>query len=189
MRRALPTAVALLGSLLAADALAAAGGEHAEPNWWLLVFQILNVALLGFLLFYFGRSLVTRALRDRSQGIRREIDEARARLREVEAENAALRARLERIDAESRELIERIESQARAERERSALRAAQTAEHIGEEARRVADNEVERARQLLREEAAALATRLAGEILAERIRPEDDRRLVREFVERVGSGS
>ncbi len=189
MSRTLPIAVALLGCLRAADALAAAGVEHHEANWWLLVFQILNVAVLGFLLFYFGRSLVTQALRDRSRGIRREIDEARTRLREVEAENAELRARLERVDAESRELIEQVESQARAERERGALRAAQTAEHIGEEARRVADNEIERARQVLRDDAAALAMRLAGEILAERIRPEDDRRLVREFVERVGSGS
>lgn len=185
-----PALVLLLGLALAApEALAAGGGDDHGPAWQMLFFQILNVGILGFLLYRFAGPAIAQYLRDRSEGVRDEIERAQAQLREVEQENVALRERLERIDAESEALVEQVVTQARAEAERGAARAAQSAEHIGEEARRVADNEIVRARQALREEAAELATQLAGELLREQISDEDDRRLVAEFTGRIGEGS
>ena len=75
--------------------------------------------------------------------------------------------------------------QAQAERERTLERARLSAERIREEARRVADNEIVRARQVLRDEAAELATSIAAEFLRERITPEDDARLLADFVDRA----
>ncbi len=182
MTRAVWPASALL--LVPAVGRAASEAGHG-PDWTMLALQVLNVGILGFLLYRYAGPFITRALRERSESLRSEIEAARSRLDDVEAENRALRDRLERLDAESGELVERAVEAAEDERARAVARAAQTAEHIGEEARRVADNEIERARQALREEAAELATRLAGEILRERITEDDDRRLVGEFVESV----
>ncbi len=105
---------------------------------------------------------------------------------DAEAELERLRRRLEGFDAEARELVAVATEAAEGERSRALERAAAAAERLRGEARRVADQEVKRARQELRAEAAELATALAGEILREVMTPDDDKRLVNDFIDRVG---
>ena len=164
---------------------AAAEGEHG-PNWGLLGLQILNVTVLLLILIRFGRKPVKDFLTERSQGIRRQIGAAEARLKEAQAELEALRQRLERFDDEAREVVEQSAAQAEAERARAVERARAAAERIRDEAGRLADQEIERARRELQAEAAALAAKLAEDLLREHLGPEDDRRLISEYVERVG---
>ncbi len=171
--------------LLAPELWAAEEGTHSSPGWFYVAVQTLNVVVLGYLLYRFAASPISNALSERSQGIRRQIEDSESRLREAETELAELRERLAGIEAESADLLGQVVEQARTERELTLERARQGAERIREEGRRVADNEIVRVRQVLRDEAAALATRLAGEILRERLTAEDDQRLLRDFVERV----
>lgn len=176
--------VAALLAAHAGDAHAAAEGEHG-PSFFLLGIQILNFAVLLFLLYRYARKPVLGYLAERSRFIRHAIEAADARLREAEAELAGLRSRLEGFDDEARALVARAAEQAEIERQHHIERARAAAERIREDARRVSDREIERARLELRAEAAELATELAAQLLRDRVTPDDDRRLVREFVERV----
>ena len=183
--------VVVLGCLLlwlASPAFAAAGAEHGT-NWPLLGLQVLNTAVLVLILLRFTRQPIRDFLIQRSHGIRREIDAAEARLSDAEAEIEQLRRRLVRFGDEKEEIVARSAEQAEAERAHTLERAQGTAERIREEAHRVADQEIERARQELQSEAAELAVSLARDLLRENLTPEDDRRLVSEYVNRVGGAS
>ncbi len=183
--------VVVLGCLLlwlASPAVAAAAAEHGT-NWPLLGLQVLNTAVLVLILLRFTRQPIRDFLIQRSHGIRREIDAAEARLSDAEAEIQQLRRRLARFGDEKEEIVARSAEQAEAERAHTLERAQGTAERIREEAHRVADQEIERARQELQSEAAELAVSLARDLLRENLTPEDDRRLVSEYVNRVGGAS
>ncbi|MCZ6569110.1 MAG: ATP synthase F0 subunit B [Deltaproteobacteria bacterium] len=181
----------VLGSLLlllASPVWAATAAEHGT-NWPLLGLQVLNTAVLVLILLRFTRRPIRDFLLQRSHRIRRQIDAAETRLREAETEIEQLRRRLVRFEEEKQEIIARSGEQAEAERAQTLERVRATAERIREEARRVADQEIERARQVLQSEAAELAVSLARDLLREQLTLDDDRRLLREYVNRLGGTS
>jgi F-type H+-transporting ATPase subunit b len=181
-------ALLLAFALAAQPALAAEGAEHG-PSWGMLGFQVLNTAILAGVLVRFARRPIREFLAQRRQSIARGIEDAESALRAARAELDALRARLARADDEAAALERAAAEQAEAERERSLARAQAAAERIREEARRVAEQEVESARQALRAEAASLAVGVAAELVRQNLRRDDDERLVREYVARVGQSS
>ena len=182
--------LAIALALCVADvALAAEGAGHHAPDWKTLGIAALNLGILLFLLVRFAGKPISDFLFQRSEGIRGALRDAQAQLAAAQSENAKLQDRLTHLADESREIVELARRQALAEGTRMQQRGQETAGRIREEAQRVADMEIARARQALREEAASLATTLAAELLRERIRPEDDQRLLGEFVARVEGGT
>ena len=151
----------------------------------MLGWHVVNFGFLLFLLHRYARKPILDFLAQRSQGIREQIRDAEQRLDAAEAEVASLRARLRDFESEAQGIVTAATEQAEFERARALERASETAQRIREDAQRVAGQEIERARQELRDEAADLATTLAAEILRESLTPDDDKRLVGEFVERI----
>jgi F-type H+-transporting ATPase subunit b len=179
------TAVVPILTVLA-PALARAAEEHeGPPDWRLLGLAMLNSGLLVILLLRFTRKPINDFLFARREGIRRSLHEAEERLAAAQRELATLRARVQNMDREAREIRELAQQQAQGERERMAQRASDAVERIRQDAERVSAREIERARQSLREEAAELAVRMADELLRRNLNAADDQRLVNEFVERV----
>ena len=182
-------ATALVAGVAFAPELAlAATDEHAShgPNYWLLGMHVLNTVILGTLLVRFAGPALNSFLRDRSDGIRDRIADAEGKLAEATREIQELRARLGEVSDTRDRLTREARSQGESEKQRIVERAEHSAERIREEARRVADQEIARARQALQAEAAQLATELAGDLLRERMTPDDHARLVGEFTDRVG---
>jgi F-type H+-transporting ATPase subunit b len=163
----------------------AAHAEHAT-EWSLLVFHTFGLAILIGVIGYFARQPLQMFLRDRSDGLRRQLDNARAALENARKANAAIRARLDRIADENEALVREAAELAEIERGRALERARSAAERVREEAKRAADQEIERARAELQAEAARLAISLAGELVRTNLTPDDERRMVAEFVERAG---
>jgi len=194
MRFALPVAVlfAVLASVVlpAGVALAAGGGaEHHGPNWWMLGLQLLNTLVLGFIVVRYAGPALRDYFRQRAEGIRSAIEGAQEQLQASEAEMSELRERLDGFEAEAAGLLANAASTAEAESGRVIERAGATAERIREDAKRVADSEIERARQELRAEASRLSIELAGELLREQTRDDDDARLVSEFTDKIGDSA
>ena len=165
---------------------AAAEHGHAGPDWAYFIYHSIGLALLLSVLAYFTREPLKNFLLDRSEGIRRQIEAAESALATARAEAAELRARLARATQENEAFVQAAAVQAEAERVLALDRAQQAAERIRQESRRSADQEIARARRELQDEAAQLATSIAAEILRQGMTPDDDRRLVGEFVEQIG---
>jgi F-type H+-transporting ATPase subunit b len=188
MRRAaflliLLAAAAALPAIAADDA-----AHHAEhgPDWAYFVYHSIGLAVLLGVIIYFAREPLQGFLRDRSDGIRRQIESAEQALAAARSEAAELRTRLARVAEENEALVTAAAEQAEGERVFALERARQAADRIREESRRSADQEITRARRELQEEAARLATTLAGELLRQGMTADDDRRIVGEFVEQIG---
>jgi F-type H+-transporting ATPase subunit b len=171
-----------------ASEVAAEHGHHG-PDWGYFVYHSLGLAVLLGVLAYFTREPLKDFLRDRSDGIRRQIESAEEALAAARGEAAELRARLARVAEENEALVVAAAEQGAAERVLALQRARQAAERIREESKRAADQEIKRARRELQEEAARLATSLAGELLRQGMTSDDDRRIVGEFVEQIGRRS
>jgi len=188
--RARALAVAAL-TLSARAALAAEHAEHAthEANWSLLALHALGVAILVGVIVYFAGTPLKNFLRDRSDNLRRQLDQAKAALQRAETANAELAARLARIADENEALVREAADVAEREHARAVERAQAAAERVREEAKRAADQEIERARAALQTEAAKLAVSLAGEMVKSSLTPDDDRRLMSDFIARIGEPS
>ncbi len=187
-----PAAAGAALALVAAQVGASESGAEAEahgPDWWLLVWQVVNLGILGAILYRFVRHPLADFLIQRSRSVRQSIESAEQQLRDARQELASLRARIASLPEEAEALVRNVAEQAEMERERGLERAQATAERLLEETERVADQEIERARQALREEAAALAATLAGELIRDGLNEEDHRRLIHEYTESVGQSS
>jgi len=162
----------------------------AEPGLWQeylpLAARIFNLLLFVGLMIYFLRRPTLEAFRGRRENIRSEL------LRAQEERNAAL-AKLQEVEERLARLngeVEQIRAQAQREAAEEAARIERATDEeirkLREQARREIENAAKAAHAGLREYAAEQSTRLAEEIIRRDMRPEDDERLVRGYVEELG---
>ena len=166
-----------------------------EAPWWnypgLELWKFANLALFiaAALLLHrrFGRP-VREALRSRREGIKRELQRAQEELEQATAKLAEVEGRFERLDAEVATIKEKALAEAEAERERLRAATEQEIVRMREQAKREIESAGKAARHELRKFAAQESVRLAEEILAKEIRAEDDARLTSLSISELGRG-
>lgn len=177
--------VAVLAVAVAAGASEEAAGHAVGIPWTDLLKQVVNFAILVGALVYFLKKPISSFLSDRSDQLRKSIEdaarareEAAAKLSDIEKRMAglpeAIAALNRKMEAEGQEEARRIREAAEAEIER-----------VRTQARFAAEQEVKKARQELRREAAGLAIAAAEEIVTKSITAEDRERLARENIEKI----
>lgn len=148
--------------------------------------KILNLLLFVAVAVYFLRRPLKEKLQERREGIRRDL------MRAQEERNAALQklaeveARLAKLDTEVETVREQARREAAEERARIERQAEEDARKLREQARREIESAGKAARAELREYAAEQSVRLAEEMIRHDMRPEDDERLVSDYVEELG---
>jgi F-type H+-transporting ATPase subunit b len=162
----------------------AAGGAWEE--FLPVAAKVFNLLLFAGVLLYLLRRPVGQAFRDRREGIRRELMRAQeernaalAKLEEVEGRLALLGSEVEAIRAQAQK--DAAEERARIERQTE-----EEIRKIREQSQREIESAAKAARAGLRAYAAEQSVRLAEEMIRRDIRPEDDARLVGEYVEELG---
>lgn len=175
-------------ALLAVSAAAVAAeeaGVHAGIPWWEIFKQAVNFGILVGVLVYFLKKPVGAFLKERTELLRKSIDEA-ARARESAAEKlAAIEARMARLSEEIAEMNAKMEAEADEETRRICEAARAEIDRLHAQVQFTADQEVKKARLELRREAADLSARAAEEIVAKTITPEDQERLVGENIDKI----
>jgi len=190
-RRALRVAGPLAASLLAAVAAFAAeegtahqgGGVHIP--WGEMLKQAINFLILAGVLVYFLRKPLSSFLKERSELLRKAIDDA-ARARTEAAEKlAAIEARTANLADEIAGMNAKMDVEAAAEARRLQETAAAEISRIRAQSEFTGEQEVKKAREELRREASLLTTRAAEELVRKTLSPEDQERLVRENLEKI----
>jgi F-type H+-transporting ATPase subunit b len=160
--------------------------EGAWGEYLPIIAKVFNVLLFVGVLVYLLRRPVGQAFRERRENIRREL------MRAQEERNAAL-AKLEEVEGRLALLdseVEAIRAQAQKDAEEERVRIERQTEEeirkIREQSQREIENAAKAARAGLRAYAAEQSVRLAEEMIRRDIRPEDDARLVSEYVEELG---
>jgi F-type H+-transporting ATPase subunit b len=172
----------------AAVALAAeeGGGAHAAAiPWGEVVKQAINFAILAGVLFYFLRKPLSSFLKERSELLRKSIDDAAKARAEAAEKLSAIEARTAALADEIAAMNAKMDAEAGAEAQRLRETAAVEISRIRAQSEFAGEQEVKKAREELRREASLLSAQAAEELVRKTLSPVDQERLVRENLEKI----
>ncbi len=156
---------------------------------WSLLFQVINFAVLVAILYKFAFKPITKALQDRADGIKKSLDDAKAANEEAERRLKEYSDKLAAAQKEGDALRDKARQQAQAEEQQIAARAREEAAHMVEQAKKDIEGEVKKARQALREEVVNISLQVTEKILEKKIETEDHKRLVNEYISKMGASN
>lgn len=167
----------------------AASGEHQVDSGVILkdfIWRCINFAILVGLIGYFVSKPIRNALQNRRAEIEKTLADAAAARDAAEAKAREYQEKLAKASAEIETIYAAIRREGELERDKILVSAKEMAAKIEQEADAKAAGAVARARLELRAEAARLAVELAEELLAKNVTAADQKRLVDEYMQKVG---
>jgi F-type H+-transporting ATPase subunit b len=169
----------------AAEESGAHPGAGAHVPWGEILKQAINFLILAGVLVYFLRKPLSSFLKERSELLRKAIDDA-AKARSDAAEKlAAIEARTAKLAEEIAALNSKMDVDAAAEARRLQETVAVEISRIRTQSEFTGEQEVKKAREELRREASLLTARAAEDLVRKTLSPEDQERLVRENLEKI----
>ena len=185
LAKSLLPALALV-ALSAGLALASGGegGEHSS-QWSNFLFRVMNFAVLVAVLIVVLRKPLKSGLGARVDQIKSELEELEAKREEAKRAYALMEQRLADAAGEREKVL--ADFRAMGEKEKAAIIAGAeaTAERIKEQANFTIEQETAAAKAELRREVAEMSAAVAEDMLKEKINPEDQTRLVDEYLAKV----
>ena len=186
--RVLATPAVLLFAAAAAFAAEESGahqGGGAHIPWGEIIKQAINFLILAGVLVYFLRKPLSSFLKERSELLRKAIDDAAKARAEAAEKLAAIEARTAKLADEIAGMNAKMDVEAAAEARRLQETAAAEISRIRAQSEFTGEQEVKKAREELRREASLLSAHAAEEIVRKTLSPEDQERLVRENLEKI----
>lgn len=161
--------------------------ESAPAKGWVATdtYKVINFAVLLAILIYLLRKPVTKALSDRIQGIKDQLEDLEARKKEAEEELAAYNRKFQQLEQEAEKIVDQYIQQGQDAKARILEEAQSAAVKLEEQARRNIDHEFNKAREQLQAEVMEKALVKAEEVIKSRISDKDQERLVDEYLEKV----
>ncbi|HEV8440223.1 MAG TPA: F0F1 ATP synthase subunit B [Methylomirabilota bacterium] len=185
MSRVVALAVLLLG-LLPSVALASEGEGGFINLDKSLIIQVVNFGLLLLLLGKFLYRPLLGKMEERSQAIKKSLEEAQAARAEAQREREEHAAKIQAAHAEAQAIRAAALKEAAEEQRRLVEAARGEAARLVEAAKAELDQDVRRAKQELRREVGDLAIGVAERLIRKSLRDDDHRRIVEDAVARLG---
>lgn len=185
MRRALAIAVLGVGVLPAvAHASGGEGGGLINLDKSLII-QAVNFGLLVFVLWRLLYRPFLAKMQERSEAIKKSLDEAQAARAEAQRQREEHAAQIQSAHAEAQAIRATAMKEAADEQRRLVEAARAEAARLVEGAKAELDQDVRRARQALRQETADLAVAVAERLIHKSLRDEDHHKIVQETLARM----
>jgi F-type H+-transporting ATPase subunit b len=187
MRRTLGLVVLTL-LVLVSPALAAEGGGHEGGLINLdksLFIQMINFLVLLFILWKLLYRPLVAKMEERTQAIKKSLEEAQAARAEAERQRQQHAAQIQAALSEAAAIRATALKEAADEQRRLVEAARAEAAKLVEGAKAEMDQDVRRARQQLQQEVGDLAVQIAERLIKKSLRDEDHHRIVQEALARV----
>jgi F-type H+-transporting ATPase subunit b len=167
---------------------AAGGGGHADSSVIIkdFAYRCFNFALMVGLLAYFVTKPIRKGLKGRTEEIEKSLADAQVSKEAAEAKHLEYSEKLAKATDEIAGITDAIRREGELERDKIIAAAKDMAVKIEQEAENKASGVVAKARIELREEAARLAVELAEDMLRKQVSADDQKRLVDEYMQKVG---
>lgn len=167
------------------------GGHHGEGiNWYQfgketppLVANIVNLAIMLFILWYFARKPAREYFRERSLKVRAALEDSEKTKREAEEKYRQVADKLDAIEEEMQALKKELIASAVAENERVIAEARSQADLVRANALRLIEQEKEVMLENLKRDIAGRVVQRAREILKAKISKQDHDRMTRETID------
>jgi F-type H+-transporting ATPase subunit b len=162
-------------------------GDSHETKGWVSTdtFRVINFAILAVGLFILLKKPVSQALGSRISGIKEQLAELEEKKQAAEKELAGYAEKLAQLESEAGKIIEEYIRQGNEAKARILKEAEATAGKLEEKARKNIEQEFKQAKLKLQAEIIEKALVLAEKRILEKITPEDQNKLVDEYLEKV----
>jgi len=162
------------------------GAATATKGWVATdTYRVMNFVVLAVVLFILLRKPVSQVLKNRIKGIQDQLHDLEIRKKEAEKILAEYEERLMHLDQEAEKIVAEYVRQGEEARGRIIQEAKAAADKIEEQARRNINHEFEIAKVKLKGEILDKALIKAEEKIKNRITPDDQKKLVDEYLEKV----
>jgi F-type H+-transporting ATPase subunit b len=180
-------AAALVGATLTPTlAIAAEGGVDERGSWAALLFYIINFALFAAILWQYALPATRNFFRDRATGILDTMSKAESTFRGAQALANRTAERMAKLEAEKSQIVSDLADETVYQIGRIYDLAREGATRIKHDADLSAVAMAENAQRRVRASLASAAARLARDLVANNFQPDDQARLLRGFVEKLG---
>jgi F-type H+-transporting ATPase subunit b len=180
--------VALAVLVLVSPALAAEGGGHEGGLINLdksLIIQVINFLVLLFILWKLLYKPLVAKMEERTQAIKKSLEEAQAARADAERQRQAHAAQIQAALGEAQAIRATALKEAAEEQRRLVEAARAEAGRLVQTAKAEMEQDIRRARQQLRQEVGDLAVQIAERLIKKSLRDEDHHRIVQEALSRV----
>lgn len=178
--------LAVLVLAVATVCMAAEGGEGGSSRIWDMVWRIVNFIILFAILWKLLADKIKKYFSDRRIEIAEMIDTADKARTEAEKQFADYRSRLQNIDRDIQEIRDAIMGELEGEKQRIIKEGKAVAERIIEQAKWSAEQEIIKAKNSLRNQVVDMAGDMASGLVTNSMTPEDQKRLIEEYLDKVG---
>jgi len=164
------------------------GGEgDGHGKGWVATdwYRVMNFAVLFIGLFIVLRKPVAQTFSDRIKGIRQQLDELEEKKKAAETELAQYNQELTKLDEEAEKIIQEYIRQGNEARSRILKAAEVSAQKLEEQAQRNIESEFKKAKEQLVQEVMEKALVKAEQRIKTSITPDDQNKLVDEYLEKV----
>jgi len=145
----------------------------------------LNFIVLVLILYKFLKKPIVDMFKSRQESILKQYNELLEKKKEAEARYVELQEKIKNLEKEAQEIYQNYVEQGMKEKERIIAEANAQAERIKQQAELYIKHEMEKAKAILREEVAEASVKLAEEFLRKNITEEDQKRIVKEFINEI----
>ncbi len=175
----------LLWILVTASVAFASEGAHHEISLKMEIFRIINFAVFVWLLYKFAGNAVKKYFTERRENISRSLEEAKKVREEAQRMYNEAKAKVENLESEVKAILSNAEKEKEEQVARIREETEKMVQRIKEQAKATVNLEVERAKLELQQEAIDLAVEVAQKLLQEKITPEDQKRLLSDYINKV----
>lgn len=161
----------------------AGGGQHL--NWTDFTYRTIAFVILVGILIKLLRKPISNFLGSRRDEIQRMLDELETKTAEARKKNAELQVQMASLEQESRKIVDELIAEGESEKRKIIDAAHRQAEYIKQQAEIAIQQEVQAARTSLKQEMAELSVSAAEELIKKNMGPDDQDRLVRDFMNMV----
>ncbi|HSR10974.1 MAG TPA: F0F1 ATP synthase subunit B [Thermodesulfobacteriota bacterium] len=175
----------VFGAVLFATDLWASSAEHEGGFGRAVIWQIVAFVIVLAFLIYALKKPVLAFLAKRRQEISNALGEAKKRELEASRLLAEWEKKIESMTREIQELHNSIRQEGESERQKIIDRSVAEGERIRKQAQLIAEQEIKKAKDSLKKEIVDLSMQLADGLLKKSIQPQDQERLLREYIGRL----
>ena len=178
--------LAVLVMTLTTACLAAEGGEGGGRQIWDMVWRIVNFLILIAILWKLLADKIKSYFSDRRFEIAEMIDTADKARSDAEKQFALYNEKLQNVEKDIKEIKEAIMGELEGEKQRILDEGKVAADRIVAQAKWSAEQEVLKAKSALRNQVVDMAGDMAAGLVTNSMTPEDQKRLIEEYLDKVG---
>ncbi len=169
------------------DAEHGGGHGYSKKDYVLdFMWRCVNFSILVGFLIYYARKPLMDFLFNRSKDIASAIERAEKMREEAEQKYNEYQKKIDTLDDEVARIVADFETDGEREKERIIERAKLEAEKIKKQVELTADSELQKAKFELQNEVGELAVKLAEELLGKNIGPQDQKKLIKDYLSKIG---